>query len=117
MLEKLDLSKILFLDIETVPQFADHALLDEDTRALRDHKAAPIGKEGQTEDEVYERVHAGVIDEHGQVWEALLYRIPPDQRHVLSDRPWDAARFRSDTMGEFVRMCDRYRSDWLRSAG
>lgn len=65
MLLDLDLSKILFLDIETVPQCASYAALDEDLAALWDEKAAKLTKEEQSGEELYER--AGIYAEFGKV--------------------------------------------------
>lgn len=65
MLLDLDLSKILFLDIETVPQLADFAQLDEETAALWNDKAAKLTKAEQTGEEIYER--AGIYAEFGKI--------------------------------------------------
>jgi DNA polymerase elongation subunit (family B) len=65
MLLDLDLSKILFLDIETVPQLADFAKLDEETAALWNDKAAKLTKDEQTGEEIYER--AGIYAEFGKI--------------------------------------------------
>lgn len=65
MLLDLDLSKILFLDIETVPQLANYAELDEEMAALWNDKAAKLTKEEQTGEEIYER--AGIYAEFGKV--------------------------------------------------
>lgn len=61
----LDLTKILFLDIETVPQHGDYAELDETTAALWDDKAGKLSKEEKTGEELYER--AGIYAEFGKV--------------------------------------------------
>jgi 3'-5' exonuclease len=107
MLEKLDLSKILFLDIETVPQVADYASVDEETRVLWDHKASQIGKEGQTVDEVYER--AGIYAEFGRV-----VCISVGVFHALEGGHREF-RVRSyfghdekELLQEFAAMCDRH---------
>lgn len=65
MLLDLDLSKILFLDIETVPQLADYNQLDEETAALWNDKAAKLTKDEQTGEEIYER--AGIYAEFGKI--------------------------------------------------
>ncbi|MBI1287302.1 MAG: 3'-5' exonuclease [Flavobacteriales bacterium] len=65
MLLDLDLSKILFLDIETVPQLADYGQLDEETAALWNDKAAKLSKDEQTGEELYER--AGIYAEFGKI--------------------------------------------------
>ena len=38
MIEKINLNNILFLDIETVPEVADFNTLDDEMKALWDHK-------------------------------------------------------------------------------
>lgn len=65
MLLDLDLSKILFLDIETVPQMADYGQLDEETATLWNDKAAKLSKNEQTGEELYER--AGIYAEFGKI--------------------------------------------------
>lgn len=65
MLLHLDLTKILFLDIETVPQFPTYDQLDETTAHLWDDKATRLSKEDQTGEELYER--AGIYAEFGKI--------------------------------------------------
>lgn len=58
---------ILFLDIETVPQFPDYTLLPEDWRQLWDTKSVSLLKyhEGQTNESLYPR--AGIYAEFGKI--------------------------------------------------
>jgi 3'-5' exonuclease len=107
MLEKLDLSKILFLDIETVPQLADYASLDEDSRALWDHKAAQIGKEGQAVEEVYER--AGIYAEFGKVVciSVGVFHTMEGGRREFRVRSYFGHDER-ELLLEFAAMCDRH---------
>ena len=65
MLLHLDLTKILFLDIETVPQLADYKSLDEPTTALWDDKASKLSRNESTGGEMYER--AGIYAEFGKI--------------------------------------------------
>jgi predicted PolB exonuclease-like 3'-5' exonuclease len=65
MLLHLDLTKILFLDIETVPQLADYKALDKTTASLWDDKASKISKNESTGEEIYER--AGIYAEFGKI--------------------------------------------------
>lgn len=66
MLEHLDLSKILFLDIETVPQVADFDELDDDWKALWEHKAEFLKRSSeQTAAELFDR--AGIYAEFGKI--------------------------------------------------
>ncbi len=65
MLDRIRLEDILFLDIETVPQYPGFHQLDETTQYLWGLKAASICKEEQTPAEVYER--AGIYAEFGKI--------------------------------------------------
>ncbi|MFM1875955.1 MAG: hypothetical protein RL266_1692 [Bacteroidota bacterium] len=65
MLLNLDLTKILFLDIETVPQVSGYAELDETTAALWNDKAAKLAKDEETPEEMFER--AGIYAEFGKI--------------------------------------------------
>lgn len=65
MLHKLDLTKILFLDIETVPQVRNYAELPETTAALWDDKASKLSRNEQTGEELFQR--AGIYAEFGKI--------------------------------------------------
>ncbi len=65
MLEKVDLEKILFLDIETVAQQPDFEKLDEDFKKLWEHKANYISSEDETAADVYNK--AGIYAEFGKI--------------------------------------------------
>ena len=60
-------NNILFLDIETVPQFQDYSLLPEDWKQLWDTKSVSLIKyhEGQTNETLYPR--AGIYAEFGKI--------------------------------------------------
>ncbi len=60
-----NLHKILFIDVETVPQCELYENLDERGKTLWDRKAKYIAKEEQTPAEVYER--AGIYAEFGKI--------------------------------------------------
>lgn len=64
MLQKIALDKILFLDIETVPQFPNFTDLDEKTQLLYEQKTKFLQKENSVE-ELYER--AGIYAEFGKI--------------------------------------------------
>ncbi|PKR81170.1 3'-5' exonuclease [Brumimicrobium salinarum] len=66
MLEKIDLKKILFLDIETVPQTYDFNDLDETTAELFNQKTRFQQKDGTSVDEIYEQ-RAGILAEFGKI--------------------------------------------------
>ncbi len=66
MLQKIALHKILFLDIETVPQFPNFSELDEKTKQLYSQKTKFLQKDNTiTPDELYER--AGIYAEFGKI--------------------------------------------------
>jgi 3'-5' exonuclease len=65
MLDQIKIEDILFLDIETVPQYAEYSLLPTATKDLWDKKALKIGDENQTPKETYQR--AGIYAEFGKI--------------------------------------------------
>lgn len=65
MLSRLDIHKVLFLDIETVPAARSLDELDERGRALWEVKARSIAREGESPDEIYGR--AGIYAEFGRI--------------------------------------------------
>ncbi len=65
MLAKINLEKVLFLDIETVAQQPEFSQLDDDFKAHWEKKASFIGKEDETPEDVYER--AGIYAEFGKI--------------------------------------------------
>ncbi len=65
MLEKLLPEHVLFIDIETVPQYENLADAPENMQKLWTKKAGQIGKEGETADALYNR--AGIYAEFGKI--------------------------------------------------
>src|SRR5262245_17669167 len=66
MLENLALENILFLDIETVPQFPVYNELPEPMRLMWDHKAKFLSRTEQlSSEELYNR--AGIYAEFGKI--------------------------------------------------
>ncbi len=65
MLDNLDLTKVLCLDIETVPQYADFSTMDERWQHLWQKKAQFLVKEDQTPESIYSR--AGIYAEFGKI--------------------------------------------------
>ena len=66
MLQKIAIHKILFLDIETVPQFPNFSELDEKTKQLYSQKTKFLQKDNTiTPDDLYER--AGIYAEFGKI--------------------------------------------------
>ncbi len=64
-LRKINIEKVLFLDIETVPQVYEYANLDAKTAELYDAKTKFLQKDGLTAAEVYEK--AGIYAEFGKI--------------------------------------------------
>lgn len=65
MLHQLNLSKILFLDIETVPAVSDYDLLDDDWKSLWDAKTQ--WQRGEVSPREYYSQRAGILAEFGKV--------------------------------------------------
>lgn len=64
-LEKINLEKVLFLDIETVPEVYQFEELDPVTAELYTKKTQFLQKDGQTAADVYDR--AGIYAEFGKI--------------------------------------------------
>ena len=65
MLDKINLGKVLFLDIETVPQVYDHSELNEATQYLWAKKNSYLLRDGGDPAEIYDR--AGILAEFGKI--------------------------------------------------
>ncbi|MCM8569581.1 3'-5' exonuclease [Gramella jeungdoensis] len=65
MLHKLNLENILFLDIETVPEFRNYSELSEEKKQLWEEKSKYQRKDDFTAEEFYER--AGIWSEFGKI--------------------------------------------------
>ena len=65
MLKKIKLENVLFLDIETVPLFANFSELDDSTKQLWEQKTNYQRKEEFTPEEFYDR--AGIWAEFGKI--------------------------------------------------
>ena len=65
MLQKINLEKILFLDIETVAQQPEFSLLDDNFKKHWEQKANFIGKEDESASDIYDR--AGIYAEFGKI--------------------------------------------------
>ena len=65
MLEKLLPEHVLFIDIETVPQYENLESAPDNLQKLWTKKAVQIGKEGDTADTLYNR--AGIYAEFGKI--------------------------------------------------
>ncbi|MBS3914508.1 MAG: 3'-5' exonuclease [Bacteroidetes bacterium] len=65
VLKNLDVSNIVFLDIETVSQQQEYEVLENDWKLLWDKKAKALAKNEESAEEVYER--AGIYAEFGKI--------------------------------------------------
>ncbi|GAA4309706.1 3'-5' exonuclease [Pontixanthobacter gangjinensis] len=65
MLHKLNLENVLFLDIETVPEFRDYSEMDEEKKLLWDEKSKYQRRDDFTAEEFYEK--AGIWSEFGKI--------------------------------------------------
>ncbi|PCE66477.1 3'-5' exonuclease [Sediminicola luteus] len=65
MLQKINLENLLFLDIETVPQFATYDELSEEVQDLWEHKTRYQRKDEFSGEEFYDR--AGIWAEFGKI--------------------------------------------------
>lgn len=65
MIEKINLNHILFLDIETVPEYHNYRGLDPETQQLWEHKTQYQRKDEVTAEDFYER--AGIWAEFGKI--------------------------------------------------
>lgn len=64
-IDSIDITKILFLDIETVPQYEQESNLSDSERTLWVKKSERLYKEGETPDELYQK--AGIFAEFGKI--------------------------------------------------
>ena len=65
MLDHIKIEDVLFLDIETAPQYPDFHQLDEVSQKLWERKAASLCKDDQTPESIYEK--AGIYAEFGKI--------------------------------------------------
>jgi hypothetical protein len=81
MLKRINLEHVLFLDIETVPQYADYSELNEVTRNLWELKSKYQRKDEYTPEEFYAR--AGIWAEFGKIVciSAGYFKMKGDQRN------------------------------------
>lgn len=65
MLDQLKLDNILFIDIETVPQYSKYDELNDRWKALWDKKAGYLARNQETPEEMYNR--SGIYAEFGKI--------------------------------------------------
>jgi DNA polymerase elongation subunit (family B) len=66
MLERISIEKVLFLDIETVPQVYSYQELNETTKALFESKTKSLLKDDRSFEDLYEE-RAGIQAEFGKI--------------------------------------------------
>ena len=95
MLDHVKIEKVLFLDIETVPQYATYDELPERLKEFWDHKAPKIKvNETDTPDIVYER--AGIYSEFGKIICISVGFIHNDKLRIKSFAGDDEAQLLRD---------------------
>lgn len=106
MLEQLDLSKVLVLDIETVSQHPTYEDLDDRWQYLWNKKASIIGKGEQTPESIYGRaaiyaefgkiicISAGIFSRSGRSWQFRIKSFYGDDEKML--------------LREFTQMLERH---------
>ena len=109
MLDHIQLEDVLFLDIETVPQYPDFQQLDKEMQHLWEQKSATICKDGQTPDSVYER--AGIYAEFGKIVcisSGFVHRLPDGQlafrlKSCFGDDEAELLRNFTEALGRFAK--------------
>ena len=95
MLDHVKIEKVLFLDIETVPQYATYDELPERLKEFWDHKATKIKvNETDTPEMVYER--AGIYSEFGKIICISVGFIHNDKLRIKSFAGDDEAQLLRD---------------------
>ncbi len=106
MLNQINVESILFLDIETAPQFAEYEQLPEKFQKLWDKKSAYFRSNDQLASEVYER--AGIYSEFGKIIcisVGTIYQKKGESRiRVKSYADHDEKKL----LYEFVNMLENY---------
>lgn len=109
MLDNVDLTKLLCLDIETVPRAPGYEQLDENWKALWERKAQALGKGESSAEDLYERagiyaefgkiicISVGLFLRNGNEWNLKLKSYYGDDERVL--------------LQEFGQMLNRYFSE------
>lgn len=101
MLEHVNIEKVLFLDIETVPQYATYDAMPDRLKEFWDHKSTKIKvNETDTPDIVYER--AGIYSEFGKIICISVGFIHNDKLRIKSFSGHDEAQL----LREFAAMLE-----------
>ncbi len=93
MLDHINIEKVLFLDIETVPQYPDYKMVPEELRALWNRKAQKLSSDpADTAETLYGR--AGIYAEFGKIICISVGVVRNGQLRIKS--------FASDNEGELL---------------
>src|SRR2546428_6420301 len=110
MLDQINLSTILFLDIETVPQYSTFDMLNPTFQQLWEHKSKYFRKEDQSPADCYER--AGIFAEFGKVVCVSIGKIAQDQE---GERILKMRSFYGDDeallLNDFVQVLEKVKSE------
>lgn len=106
MLNKINIEKVLFLDIETVPQYESYEKVPENFSALWDKKSQYFRTDEEGPDDIYQR--AGIYAEFGKIVcisVGTVYQRHGEQRfRVKSYANHDEKKL----LYEFVNMLENY---------
>ncbi len=103
MLENINIENILFLDIETVPQFAEYNLLPDNLKRLWNKKAERLAiKEEDTPEILYER--AGIYSEFGKIICISVGYIKESTLKIKSFYGHDESKL----LNEFIQLLNKY---------
>jgi 3'-5' exonuclease len=111
MLEQINIENILFIDIETAPQFARHDEMPEKFKELWEKKSAYFRNENQSPSEIYQR--AGIYAEFGKIIcisVGTIYQKKGEQRFRVKSY---AGHDERKLLLEFVNMLDNYTKNGL----
>jgi uncharacterized protein YprB with RNaseH-like and TPR domain len=106
MWSNLDLTKILFLDIETVPEVENFEQLSPYRQRLWEEKTSYQRKEGQTAESFYER--AGIWAEFGKIICISVGFFDTTEKPKLHFRIKSFSGEETKLLQEFKTLCDHY---------
>jgi uncharacterized protein YprB with RNaseH-like and TPR domain len=106
MLDQLKNEDILFLDIETVPQYASLSEVPEPLRVLWEKKAEKIADDDQSPEQIYNR--AGIYAEFGKIICISVGLIVNKSGQMFFRVKSFAGENESDLLAQFADMLDKF---------
>ncbi len=106
MLQNIKSEEILFLDIETVPQYPTYNDMPEPFRALWDKKAERLVKEDETPEGIYQR--AGIYAEFGKIICISVGLIVSKNRQTLLRVKSFASDKEAELLVQFTKMLEKF---------